>query len=381
MAIEGPLKELNIHDVFQLLDLARKTGVLVVTSDLRQNGGMVYFERGAVVAAEIRSNPHPLGQVLLKAGKVSEADLARARAQQEAGDGRRLGDLLVEAGAIARRELERHVRAQVEEVIFELMHWSEGYFSFEETPATRARAEATVRIPTETLLMEAARRIDEWSRIETRVPHLGVIPRLGDEAGQHGMLDLTPLEWEVMAAVDGVRDLRAIAELLGRSEFEVARTMYGLTTTGVLALEDPGRTRAEAAGPDVLALVTRAAEQLELGDVESARLVATEAVTTFPEQAAAHLVLARALLASGQPVLAEEACLEALRLEPLMAPARRVLGAALAASGRFDDAIMAWERWRQLPSRPPEEERLAATVEQWQQAARRLADAVRGRHA
>ena len=36
MAIEGPLKELNIHDVFQLLDLGRKTGVLCVTSELRQ---------------------------------------------------------------------------------------------------------------------------------------------------------------------------------------------------------------------------------------------------------------------------------------------------------------------------------------------------------
>ena len=32
MPIEGPLRELGIHDVFQLLDLARKTGVLKVTS-------------------------------------------------------------------------------------------------------------------------------------------------------------------------------------------------------------------------------------------------------------------------------------------------------------------------------------------------------------
>ena len=94
MAIEGPLKELNIHDVFQLLDLGRKTGVLCVTSELRQNSGMVYFERGAVVAAEIRSNPHPLGTLLLRNGKISEADLARARDVQSMGDTRRLGDIL-----------------------------------------------------------------------------------------------------------------------------------------------------------------------------------------------------------------------------------------------------------------------------------------------
>ena len=45
MPIEGPLKELQIHDVFQLLDLGRKTGVLRVTSELRQNAGIVYFDQ------------------------------------------------------------------------------------------------------------------------------------------------------------------------------------------------------------------------------------------------------------------------------------------------------------------------------------------------
>ena len=62
MAIEGPLKDLGIHDVFQLLDLSRKTGVLTVASELRHNQGTVYFDDGAVVFAEIQSNPHPLGQ-------------------------------------------------------------------------------------------------------------------------------------------------------------------------------------------------------------------------------------------------------------------------------------------------------------------------------
>ncbi|UCF42149.1 MAG: DUF4388 domain-containing protein, partial [Gemmatimonadota bacterium] len=47
MAIEGPLKELGIHDVFQLLDLSRKTGVLTVASKLRHNQGTVYFDSGA----------------------------------------------------------------------------------------------------------------------------------------------------------------------------------------------------------------------------------------------------------------------------------------------------------------------------------------------
>ncbi len=49
MAIEGPLKELSIHDVFQLLDLSHKTGALRVRSELRQNAGVVSFDEGHVV--------------------------------------------------------------------------------------------------------------------------------------------------------------------------------------------------------------------------------------------------------------------------------------------------------------------------------------------
>ena len=378
MAIEGPLKELHIHDVFQLLDLGRKTGVLCVTSELRQNSGMVYFERGAVVAAEIRSNPHPLGTLLLRAGKIAEADLARARALQGAGDARRLGDILVDLGAMNRRELERLVRQQVQEVIFELMNWSEGYFSFEETSGPRTGSEASVRIPTESLLMEAARRIDEWSRIEARVPHLGVIPRLADADSQHGMLDLTPFEWEVIATVDGARDLRAIAEVLGRAEFEIARTIFGLTSTGVVMLEDPALEVSAPETPDVMQLVARAEEQLASGDVESARLIATEATAHFPDQAGAHAVLGRVLLAVGHHAESEEAFFEALRLEPGFASARRLLGTAQAASGRFDEAIASWQRWRQLAERSPEEIRLQEGVDRLQAAARLLSDAIKG---
>src|ERR1044071_7342414 len=79
MPIEGPLRELGIHDVFQLLGLSRKTGALRVTSELRHNEGTIYFDNGVVVSAEIRSNPHPLGALLLRTGKITEADLERAR--------------------------------------------------------------------------------------------------------------------------------------------------------------------------------------------------------------------------------------------------------------------------------------------------------------
>src|SRR5437899_3624154 len=101
MAIEGPLRELGIHDVFQLLDLSRKTGMLRVTSELRHNAGTISFEGGAIIFAEIRSNPHPLGALLLRTGKITEADLARARDMQERrADGRGPGMSFAPLGAL-----------------------------------------------------------------------------------------------------------------------------------------------------------------------------------------------------------------------------------------------------------------------------------------
>src|SRR5437867_10954001 len=103
MPIEGPLRELGIHDVFQLLDLSRKTGVLRVTSDLRHNAGTIYFEDGTSIFAEIRSNPHPLGALLLRTGKITDADLERARdTPQRQRHSRRLGGILVSRGALTR---------------------------------------------------------------------------------------------------------------------------------------------------------------------------------------------------------------------------------------------------------------------------------------
>ncbi len=236
MAIEGPLRELGIHDVFQLLDLSRKTGTLRVTSALRDEEGTVLFEQGAVVGARMRSQPEPLAAALLRAGKLTEEDIASAR---QAARGGRLGDALVASGAISARELDRQARAQVESVVFDLMSWEEGFFSFVEG-TEGPPPEAAVRISTESLLMEGARRIDEWARIAHKVPHLGLVPVLAPTDEAHdAQLDLRPGEWETLAAIDGTTDLRSIALGLGRTEFDVARVAYGLVSTGVIELRDP----------------------------------------------------------------------------------------------------------------------------------------------
>ena len=339
MALEGPLKDLHIQDVFQLLDLGRKSGVLRVTSELRQTAATVCFDRGGVVAASLGSDPQPIGGRLVRVGKITAEQLHRGRALQNAGDTRRLGDILLSLGAISRRELERQVKAQIEEAVFELLAWTEGYFRFEEGSPCQAAVDAPVRSPTEALLMEGARRLDEWSRIGSKVSHLGLVPRLPDQNGAAPPLDLVPFEWEVLAAVDGERDLRALAEVLGRSEFEVARTVYGLTAAGVVALGDPARPGQEPEpGRDPAAL----------------------------------LVPAREALAQGSYDIAAGALEEVLRRDPLMPEARRLLGVCQAALGHFARALETWHAWSRLGPRSPGEEAEAPAVERMRRAVETL---------
>jgi hypothetical protein len=377
MPIEGPLRELGIHDVFQLLDLSRKTGVLRVTSDLRHNVGTVYFENGAVVFAEIRSNPHPLGALLLRTGKITEADLERARDMQtRQGDGRRIGEILVSLGAITHRELQRQVRFQIEEVVFELMSWNEGYFSFNEGATVDLPAGTTVRIPVEALMMEGARRIDEWSRIEKRVRHLGVVPSLAPPPeAPDGELDLLPPEWEVLALVDGERDVRAIAGALGRSDFEVAKTLFGLESAGIVVIIDPGSAKRGriTATAELAELVARAEEALRTNMAEVARATAEAAAQVSPHDPAVHLLLGRAHLACGRAPEAVEELRRAVRLDPLLAPAYRFLGYALVQTGRFTEALEQWEQWQRLAPRIEGESGRADEVRRAREAALILA--------
>ena len=225
MAIEGPLRELGIHDVFQLLDLSRKTGVLRVSSELREDEGVVLFDNGRVVQATIRSRPPA-----------------------------------EEAEALSERELDRKRRLQIQQAVFELMSWSEGFFSFEDRPRGEMPVNSRVSVSTESLLMEGARRIDEWSRIADIIPNVEVIAELApvEEDRDGAMLDLLPHEWQVLTMIDGTRDLRSIADALPRDEFDVARIAYGLATTGVITVRPPSRIETHRSGAESLLASARA---------------------------------------------------------------------------------------------------------------------------
>jgi hypothetical protein len=365
MAIEGPLRELGIHDVFQLLDLSRKTGALRVTSDLRDDEGYVLFDGGRVLHASVRSNPTSIERILRQAGKLTDAHLAAARAVP-ASPGEGLGDRLVSAGVISQREMERHLRQAIESVVFELMSWHEGFFSFEERPVDDVPLDARIRISTESLLMEGARRIDEWSRIADKVPSLSVIPSLAPvEDDRASVLDLLPHEWEVLMMIDATLDLRGIAGALGRSEFEVAKIAYGLVSTGVVELRAPTRMTPAAlnaiAGAETA--LARARASLAAGKAEEALSAARAASVADPTSAEAHQLAARALARLARHADAVEQLRRAVQADPTTPDVHLDLGFAAVRVGDFGNARSSWEHYLRLAPAAPDAGRVSAALE------------------
>ena len=365
MAIEGPLRELGVHDVFQLLDLTRKTGALRIRSALRDNDGVVQFRHGRVVGASMRDENHKIGRMLVKAGRVTEEELLAALAIQiREGETRRLGEILVAMGALSHRELNRQVRRQIEAVVFELLSWSEGYFRFEEGESTADMVDDGAALTAEALLMEAARRIDEWARMADRIPDADVVPTLADADSDHAaLLDLRPHEWQVLAAVDGVTSVRAIAAMVGLNEFEAARVVYGLLSTGVVSLVV---APAPVAQDDALIHLSDAREASRDGRLNEAVAASERAIRQAPGIAEAHALAGLALFDLNRLDEADRCLSQAIELEPrsewLMAAARLAI--------RRGDLAGATRHWKNVVAAEPRSRIAAQAREALEQAMR-----------
>ncbi len=229
MAIKGSLKEASLPDVIQLLHLGRRTGCLAVAD--RQSFGQIYFDEGMIAYASLVNRRDRLGDILVRSERITPAQLQAAIDRQTDHRDRKLGDLLVEAGALSRDELETWMRLQIEEAVYTLFTWTQGTFNFESglRPETQ---DFVVRVNPEVLLLEGARRVDEWSQIEKKIPSLDLIFELDLTRLQHSGVSLTGEQSSVAQWLDGTHDVSAIVERSGLGEFAVGKALYGLVTAG-----------------------------------------------------------------------------------------------------------------------------------------------------
>jgi len=231
MAIKGSLKEASLPDVVQLLFFGRRTGCLALSD--RQRFGSIYFDDGWIIYATIVNRRDRLGDVLLRAGTITREQLEQALGMQQMARGRRLGEILVSLGALAPEELRRVLRIQIEEAVYALFGWTSGTFTFE--AGVRPEWESDLeRINPENLLLEGARRIDEWGLIEKKIPSFDLVFALDRTAVPNDSLSFTEAQRRILPLLDGVRDTREVADASGLADFDAAQALFGLITAGLV---------------------------------------------------------------------------------------------------------------------------------------------------
>ncbi len=180
MAFQGSLEELHLPDVIQLVAASSKTGAFLL-------------EKGEQV-----------GRIWLVDGQMVHSSF---------------------------EDLEGN------EAVFALATWTKGHFQFlpgEESP------KRTITFSNTNLLMEAARRLDEWKVLAKKIPSLDLIPAFHPpDPKKQGQIQLNTQEWSVLSQINGRASLREIAKAMDVGTFEVAKLLFGLVGMGLVQLHSP----------------------------------------------------------------------------------------------------------------------------------------------
>ncbi len=180
--LEGQIREFSLLEIVQFLSGSRKTGILHMRAS-EGDPGAIFFAEGTIVHATV--------------GPISG-----------------------------------------EEAFYALMQWREGHFSFEPDQLTDER---TVRQGSTNLLLEGARREDEWAVLSEHIPSVDLIPEfLLPTDGETGkQITLNTSEWVVLSKIDGERSVKEVAAAASLSEFHTCRLIYPLIVNNLIRLRKP----------------------------------------------------------------------------------------------------------------------------------------------
>ena len=251
MAIEGALQDVSLADICQLLAMGVKTGCLSITD--RSNFGYVYFENGRVIYASVLNRRDRLGELLVRNHVITRKDLAKATEMQAQKKGKRLGEILVEIEALREEDVHQYIQMQIEEAVYHLFAWTQGSFHFDTDQMPDEEGMFLVSIPAEALLMEGARRVDEWSQIEKKLPSFDIvfqIDRHPDESDED--VELTKDQKKVLPFIDGARTASEVMDEAGLVEFETGKALYGLIQAGFVSRAGERSTEEETGGDEAL---------------------------------------------------------------------------------------------------------------------------------
>jgi hypothetical protein len=234
MALRGNLRDFTITQLLNLINLAQKTGTLVVDGPSEQ--AYVSFREGKLAYARVGQDDGSLAMVLHKANKLSVNQYRAIVERAGRISDKELGLLLINAGYLTQEEILTNLQRYFTEAIRRLFTWVEGFFRFEGgmmPPDDRIN----VRLDLENIIIEGSRQLREWEQLQDEIPSLEMALKFTDRPLKN--VNLSVEEWRVVSFINPKNTMKQIAQTNKMNDLEVRRIVYGLLQAGLVEIIRP----------------------------------------------------------------------------------------------------------------------------------------------
>ena len=228
-ALTGDLQVVPIAEVLQLLQVQTQSGILSVG---RAKGRVdVFFRSGTVDLATAVgvSEEFLLGRFILDGNLVAKADFDQFL-KSRGTTTKLLGQQLMKLGFLTDADLKQVLQRQTSELIYEILRWNFGRFTFRATrDLPHAAVDGALGLSVDGILMEGFRRVDEWHLIEREIENFDLVfLRNEDALAQMGRGRLTREELTVLELVNGKNTVKEIIRQCKMGSFDVSKMLYRL---------------------------------------------------------------------------------------------------------------------------------------------------------
>lgn len=235
MALSGDLATMGLEDIFQWLAVGKKTGVLELKGPLHTK--RVAFHEGRITSIWSSDPREYLGQYLLAFNRITEEQLRDALATQE-DEQQLLGRILINRQLVTEAEIRRIVQLKVEESIFDTFLWNVGSFEFHDGAASHQKS-MLLSLDVTGIVLEGARRLDDWKRIR-RVIKGGdaVLSAISEAIAER--LPLAPEDADILARLDGAKRVDQLVIDMRMPEYKINKLLFDLHEKGLVRIVNAG---------------------------------------------------------------------------------------------------------------------------------------------
>ena len=239
MALKGNLRDFTITQLLNLINLARKTGTLIIEGPTET--ARVAFRDGKLSYAQHGQEDGSLASILYRGNKISQSQhrILKERAAQMSD--KELGLLLINAGYLSQEDILSSLKQYSVDVVRRLFTWVEGFFRFEQDPNFPGDGKITVKIDLENLIIEGSRQIREWEQLQEEIPSLEMALKFTARPGTDlKNINLSIEDWRVVSCVNPKNTRNPIARTVKMNDLEIRRVVYSLLQAGLVEIIRPG---------------------------------------------------------------------------------------------------------------------------------------------